>query len=512
MQQQNLHQGGEHQEFGLSAQPVQAEERLTDEQLIHYGITEALRDGRAIDHATARVIASQLHGGQASPLYALASSGALIEGLRAELDGWRREDTPVELEPWLDALDEYLDSRADEQGPVDGWSRLWPTGPGHDREEDEPDTGDEERPPYGGSPACAIGRTAVTAVLPAEQAAEDETVARQALFERISAAGVTTLGQVATVHAPDREEEPDEPDPFPWTDAATWSPSNIARENYEVGRYSAEELDELFGGGTDDQVGSVDELGWYGLARNEDQSGGLILIQDEQGFRRVREAPDDGALAAQWAAIQQEYETFCEQRDAYEAATEQVAAGPSGYSPRVWVGVLADYNAGRLHGTWMDATLEPDKLHKAVQFMLRGSETRDAEEWAIFDHDEFGGYEIEQYTSFTTVSRIANGVARHGPTFAEWVSIVGEQSEELLTDEAFQDHYLGEWDSTEDYVEYVLQETDFYRSLDEALERVPEDLRRHVKVDLEGIAEEWEQGLYVVERAEGGVWVFDARA
>jgi antirestriction protein len=102
-------------------------------------------------------------------------------------------------------------------------------------------------------------------------------------------------------------------------------------------------------------------------------------------------------------------------------------------------------------------------------------------------------------------------VARHGPAFAEWVSIVGEQSEELLTDEAFQDHFEGEWESLEDYVEDVLQETDFYSNLEEALKRVPEDLRRHVKVDLERVAEDWEQGLYVVERPEGGVWVFDAR-
>lgn len=173
--------------------------------------------------------------------------------------------------------------------------------------------------------------------------------------------------------------------------------------------------------------------------------------------------------------------------------------------------MLADYNAGRLYGTWMDATLEPDELHKAVQFMLRSSEIRDAEEWAIFDHDEFGGYEIERYTSFTTVSRIAQGVAQHGPAFAEWVSIVGEQSEELLTDEAFQDHYLGEWESLEEYVADVLQGTGFYDQLERTLEAIPEDLRRHIEVNIEGIAEEWEQGLHVVDGNNGKVFVFDAR-
>jgi hypothetical protein len=290
------------------------QERLTDEQLIHLGITEALREERAINHATARAIASQLHGGQASPLYALASSGAMVEGLQDDLDTWRREDTPVELEPWLDALDEYLDNRAEEPGPIEGWSQLWPTGPGHDREDDEPDTGEEERPPYGDSPTCAVSRTAVIATLPADQAEDDEVQAHQALFERISAAGVTTLGQVATVHVPEQaEDEPDEPDPFPWIDAATWSPTDVARANFEVRRYSDAELDELFGESRDEEAGSVDELGWYGLVKHEGRPGGLILIQDEQGFRHVREVADDEALAVQWAAVQQEYETFYEQ-------------------------------------------------------------------------------------------------------------------------------------------------------------------------------------------------------
>lgn len=499
---QHPHQGGEHQQDRL---PHAHADRLTDEQLIHYGITEALREQRAIDHATARCIAAQLHGGQASPLNALASSGALVEGLQDELDGWRREDTPVELEPWLDALDEYLDSR-DDPSPVDGWSQLWSSGPG--REDDEPETGDEERPPYGGSLACAIGRRAVSARVDTGQAEEDEAAARQALFERISAAGVTTLGQIATVHT---AGEDDESDVFPWTDAATWSPSAVARNNYEEPRYPPDELDDLFGEGPNEEIGSVDELGWYGLVKHEDRPGGLILIQDEQGFRHVREAPDDEALTIQWAAIQQEYATFYEQRDAYDAATAEPTSTPSGYNPRIWVGSLANYNNGQLYGAWMDATLEPDELHAAAQLMLRTSDTPSAEEWSIMDHDDFGGYEVSEWSSFDTVSLIARGIAEHGAAYAAWVNYVGDTSGELLEPERFRDHYLGEWDSLSDYVEDVLQEMGFYGNLDEALARIPEDLRHYVKVDVEGIAEEWEQGLHVVEGNNSKVFVFDAR-
>lgn len=102
---------------------------VTDKERIYYGITEALHQGGAIDNATARAIAAQLHSGQASALYALASSGAVVDGLRAELDGWRENpDADLAIEPWLDALDEYLDAR-DDPSPVEGWAQLWPASP-----------------------------------------------------------------------------------------------------------------------------------------------------------------------------------------------------------------------------------------------------------------------------------------------------------------------------------------------------------------------------------------------
>lgn len=67
----------------------------------------------AISLTRSACIAAQLHGRQDSPFYVLASSGALVDSLQTELDAWRAEDTPVDLEPWLDALDEYLDNRDD---------------------------------------------------------------------------------------------------------------------------------------------------------------------------------------------------------------------------------------------------------------------------------------------------------------------------------------------------------------------------------------------------------------
>jgi hypothetical protein len=93
-------------------------------QLIYSGITDALAEDRAIDHVTVRFIAEQLRGERGSALQVLASSGEVARGLTAELEAWRAH-APVELEPWIDALEEYVQFRTDPR-PIAGWHFLWP--------------------------------------------------------------------------------------------------------------------------------------------------------------------------------------------------------------------------------------------------------------------------------------------------------------------------------------------------------------------------------------------------
>jgi hypothetical protein len=53
---------------------------------------------------------------------------------------------------------------------------------------------------------------------------------------------------------------------------------------------------------------------------------------------------------------------------------------PSGIKPEIWVGSLSDYNAGVLHGIWIDAWQEPEEIQEQVSWMLRTSPTGNAEE------------------------------------------------------------------------------------------------------------------------------------
>lgn len=191
-------------------------------------------------------------------------------------------------------------------------------------------------------------------------------------------------------------------------------------------------------------------------------------------------------LTARWERITSEYGTFYEQRDAYETATGEPDVAPSGINPKVWVGSLADYNNGDLHGEWFDATCEPAELELAAKFMLRLGHTPDAEEWGIFDYDGFAGTELGEYESFETVSRIGRGIAEHGEAFGHWAAYVGSDSQEQI--ERFEEHYRGEWESFEAYIRDYLEGTEFYRFLDQ----VPEDMRGYVEVDVEQIARDWE--------------------
>jgi antirestriction protein len=454
--------GGEPEHGAAALNPVLRESgphESWDERVIREGIDAAVSDGRAIDNRTARYIAGQLHDGQVSALYSLASCGNIDPGVYDELDRGRAEQ-PEDIRRWIAALSVYCATRAD-QGPVEGW---------------------------------------------VEQA---ESLDRIELFNQITAAG-RPLHEIATVGdaeglTVDDDSDFDDVDDMPWTDSAHWRPEDAVSGDQIEDQLPDTELDELFGGPADEEIGAVEELGWFGLVRQAEVPGGMVLHIDEHGFRRVWRADDDDSLHSRWTAIQTEYEQFHAERAAYEAAIEENDSAPSGLAPRIWVGSLADYNDGNLYGTWFNATCGANELALATRFMLRGSQIADAEEWAVMDYDGFAGIELGEYESFGKISRIAQGIAEHGAAFGRWAAYVGAENEEAL--ERFEDHYLGEWDSFKAYIENYLEETEFYRFL----ELLPEDMRGYVEVDTEQIARDWGCDYFVAELGDGRVGVFDTR-
>lgn len=373
-----------------------------------------------------------------------------MEGLEAELDA---DDIPEECQPWAEVLKSYAASRED-HSPMDGWHRLWP---------------------------------------------DDETTARAELMARIEAASTRRLGDIATVIS-GVELEPDDDGSIPWADEdkASWSPPTP-----ETHKVPEDELDRLFED-QDEQVGNVEDLGWYGLVR--ESPGGYILLENDQGFRGATRFETDDHLEAAWERVSSEVNRYAEQRDSYESATEDAAPGHGGLAPRVYVADLNAYNNGVLHGAWFDATLDAETLTAAARFMIRISPERGGEEWAIHDHDDFGGYRLGEYASLEEVSRIAQGLSEYGASFGAWLTVAGNTDEE--TCEAYNDAYRGHYEKFQDFVEEQITEMGYEDVLDRYL---PDDIRPYVTFDYEQLADDWFGDYEVADAPDGGVYIFESR-
>jgi antirestriction protein len=184
-----------------------------------------------------------------------------------------------------------------------------------------------------------------------------------------------------------------------------------------------------------------------------------------------------------------------------EATPERVPSP----QPRIYVASLSDYNDGRLHGAWLDADAEPEELTDAVRAMLARSPMPGAEEWAIHDYEGFGPLQLGEYEDLATISRIAQGIAVHGPAYAHWASICGTSDRDELA--RFDDAYLGTWPSIEAYAEELLDDL----GIEDAIERaVPGHLQSYVKVDIEGFARDLEYSGDVTScEGDDGVYLFD---
>jgi antirestriction protein len=168
--------------------------------------------------------------------------------------------------------------------------------------------------------------------------------------------------------------------------------------------------------------------------------------------------------------------------------------------PRIYVACLAAYNAGCLHGEWIDADQSADDIADAVQAMLASSPEPGAEEWAIHDYEGFGSLRLSEWESFERVSAIAQGIAEHGPAFAAWLSY--DCDREPVDDSAFQDAYRGEWDSLRAYAEDYAESCGLYDAAESAGSP-------YVTVDIDALERDLDIELYSVATDHFGLYIFD---
>ncbi|NEO33492.1 MAG: antirestriction protein ArdA [Symploca sp. SIO3C6] len=166
-------------------------------------------------------------------------------------------------------------------------------------------------------------------------------------------------------------------------------------------------------------------------------------------------------------------------------------------TPAIYVADLAAYNAGHLHGEWIDATLDVEDIELEIQEILKHSPVGDdAEEYAIHDTSDFWEAEISEYEDLTTVVEIARFLQEHGRLGAKLISYLDNDLE--IAKEAIDNHYCGEYESVEDYVQEFIGDTT----------QIPENLIYYI--DYEKIARDMDLNgdIFTIELGCNEVHIF----
>jgi len=166
--------------------------------------------------------------------------------------------------------------------------------------------------------------------------------------------------------------------------------------------------------------------------------------------------------------------------------------------PRIWVGCLAAYNSGRLHGRWISAT-DADEIWDAVRAMLADSPEPDAEEWSIFDYEGFEGAEVSEHASFDSVCELAAFISEHGALGGKLLAHFGQRLDEASA--AFED-YAGQHKSLGDFASDFTEETGI---------EIPTSLAPYIDYDAMGRDMELGGDVYTLETSFEQVHIFWSR-
>lgn len=126
---------------------------------------------------------------------------------------------------------------------------------------------------------------------------------------------------------------------------------------------------------------------------------------------------------------------------------------------KIYVACLASYNAGRLHGAWIDVDADKDVMAAKVENMLKASPMPNADEFAIHDYDEFPN--MGEYPSLDAIAETAELVElaeENGIDASDFARIADNwhgNADDIRN--AFEFFY-GVWDSFQEYAEEVADE------------------------------------------------------
>ena len=164
-------------------------------------------------------------------------------------------------------------------------------------------------------------------------------------------------------------------------------------------------------------------------------------------------------------------------------------------TPKIYVACLAAYNAGILHGAWIDANQDIDQLWNEVNEMLAASPEEGAEEWAIHDFEDFGSLRLSEYEGIESVQEIAEFIGEYDELGAELLShFCGDLS---AAQTAQENHYVGCYSSVSDYAQELTEE----------ITEIPENLTFYI--DYESMGRDMEMNdVFTITTRHSEVHIF----
>ena len=130
----------------------------------------------------------------------------------------------------------------------------------------------------------------------------------------------------------------------------------------------------------------------------------------------------------------------------------------------IWVGCLAAYNHGYLHGIWISIEQDEESIRESIDYMLSWSPVRyleECEEWDIMDTD--GDFDIRDLSS---LAELGEAYSEHGDAYLAYLDIFSYDP----SVEDFEDRYHGEYESELDYTYEYVDSTGMLDSMPENLQ------------------------------------------
>ena len=125
-------------------------------------------------------------------------------------------------------------------------------------------------------------------------------------------------------------------------------------------------------------------------------------------------------------------------------------------TPRIYVACLAAYNAGQLHGCWIDATREIEEIWANIHALIVSSPVEGAEEFAIHDYEGFGPLCLSEFEGVERVHDLACFIEEHGDIGAATLDHFGGDLEDA---ETAMENYCGCFESLADYAQDLTEQT-----------------------------------------------------